>query len=97
MSRVFRNMYRSVIQLLRRVDVREVKDSLCFLTVPGRCGELCVPPQVYEFAASTKDLLDHLCPKYINPENTFILEDIVANFGSRRCKRLFQEYMDKIF
>ena len=97
MSRFFRNMYRSVIQLLRRVDVREVKDSLRHLTVPGRSAELCVPPQVYEFAASTKDLLDHLCPKYINPENTFILEDIVANFGSRRCKRLVQEYIDKFF
>ena len=95
MSSSFNSLYRSVIRLLRNVDVSEVKECLRYLTVPKHFDKLCVPPRVYEQAVTTKDLLDRLCPQYINPGNTFVLEEIVTHFGSHRCKKLVQEYMNK--
>ena len=95
MSSSFNVMYRSVVRLLRNVDVGGVKEHLCYLTVPKEFDKLCVPPHVYEHAATTKDLLDRLCPQYINPGNTFVLKEIVTYFGSHRCKKLVQEYINK--
>ena len=94
MSSAFSVMYCSVIRLLR-VKVCDVKDYLRFLTDPCCLDRLCVPPHVYKEATSTKELLSCLCPDYINPKNTFVLEEIVATFGSHRCKKLVREYTDK--
>ena len=94
MSSAFSSMYRSIIRLLQ-VNVNEVKDSLRYLTDPRCLDKLCVPPKVYKDTTSTKDLLRRLCPRYINPKDTFVLEEIVSNFGSQRCKRLLSDYTDK--
>ena len=96
MSSDFNRMYRSVVGLLR-VKVEKVKDSLHYLTNPRCLNELCVPQSVYEDATTTKDLLNRLCPMYVNPENTFVLEEIVNEFGSRRCKEVLKDYIDKYF
>ena len=94
MSSAFSSMYRSIVRLLR-VNVNEVKDSLCYLTDPQCLDKLCVLPKVYKDATSTKDLLSRLCPRYINPKDTFVLEEIVTNFGSQRCKRLLKDYTEE--
>ena len=94
MSSDFKSMYRSVVGLLR-ANVEKVKDSLRYLTSPRCFNELCVPPKVYEDATTTKDLLNKLCPTYINPQDTFVLEEIVKEFGSHRCKKELKDYMDK--
>ena len=96
MSSDFNSMYRSVVGLLR-ANVGKVKDSLRYLTNPQRLNELCVPPSVYEDATTTKDLLNRLCPMYVNPEDTFVLEEIVNEFGSRCCKKELKDYTDKYF
>lgn len=97
MSSAFGKLYRSVISHLRHVDVNEVKDSLRYLSNPLSSSQRCVLPSVYEDAASTKDLLDRLHPEYINFESTFLLEEIVDSYGSRRCKKLLREYTDIIY
>ena len=76
MSSAFSNLYSFVIRLLR-VDVGEVKDSLCYLTDPHHPDKLCVPHKAYMGTTSTKDLLNRLCPKYVNSKDTFVLEEIV--------------------
>ena len=94
MSSEFNILYRSIIRHLR-VDVSEVKDVLRFSTKPQNFTQLCVHPSVYEDATSTKDLLERLFPDYINPGNTFLLEEIVRNCGSSQCKRLLKKYTVK--
>ena len=96
MSSDFKTMYRSVVGLLR-ANVEKVKDSLCYLTNPRHPNELCVPPRIYEDATTTKDLLNRLFPTYVNPQDTFVLEEIIKEFGSRRCKKELKEYIDKYF
>ena len=85
-------MYRSVISYMQKVDVGEVKESLRYLTNPQYPNKLCVPPRVYKNTTSTKELLDRLCPMYVNPEDTFVLEEIVNEFGSHRCKKALKDY-----
>lgn len=95
MSSAFGRMYRSVIQLLR-VNVREVKEIVRFLSDPRRLCKPCVPIDDYKYVTSTRDLLTHLYKDgYINPENTFVLEEIVASCGSGRCKELVRKYTDE--
>ena len=96
MSSDFKSMYRSVVGH-SRANVEKVKDSLHYLTNPRRLNELCVPPSVYEDATTTKDLLNRLFPLYVNPEDTFVLEEIVAEFGSHRCKKELKDYTEKYF
>ena len=93
MSSAFNSMYRSAVLQLRDVKVSEVKACLCYLTVPDFPTELCVPRHMYERATSTEDLLRELCPTYINPRDTFVLEEIVRNLGSSYCKRLVNKYV----
>ena len=93
-SSAFKNMYRSVVGHMRGVDVGKIKGSLCYLTNPQCPRQLCVPPRVYRNATTTKELLDRLCPTYVNPEDTFVLEEIVNEFGSRRCKKELKDYTD---
>ena len=95
MSSDFKTMYRSVVDLLQ-VDIEKVKDSLCYLTNPQCLNELCVPPSVYEDAATTKELLNKLCPKYVNPKDTFVLQEIIRECGSHDCKKALEVYTDKI-
>ena len=95
MSSAFSVMYRSVIRLLR-VNVCDLKDSLRFLSDPHCLHKPCVPIDDYEDVPSTRELLNRLYKDgYINPENTFVLEVIVANCGSQRCKELVRKYTDK--
>ena len=96
MSSDFKSMYRSVVGLLQ-VNVEKIKDSLRYLTNPRHLNELCVPPSVYEDATTTKELLNRLCPKYVNPQDTFVLQEIVRECGSRNCKRTLKVYTDKYF
>ena len=95
MSSAFNSMYRSVISRLLRVDVEKVKDFLHYLTNPRRLNELCVPLRVYKNATTPKDILNRFFPTYINPEDTFVLEEIVNEFGSRCCKKELQDYIDR--
>ena len=95
MSSAFSKLYRSIIGLLKRVDVDEVKDVLRYLSNPLSSSPRCVPPCVYQYAATTKDILDRLHPVHINFENTFLLEEIVESCGSRQCKKLLREYTSK--
>ena len=91
-------MCRSIIRLLR-VDVDKIKDTLRYLTDP-QCpdfDQLCVPREVYEDAASMKELFDKLCPKYINPKKIFVLREIVRNHGSQQCKRRLKKYTDRFY
>ena len=97
MSIDFGKLYRSLRRELRRVDVEEVKEIVRFSSNPHSLHERCVPLRVYEGATSTKDLLDQLYPTYINPQDTFLLEVIIENCGSRTCKRLLREYTNKFF
>lgn len=93
-SSAFKNMYRSVVGHMQGVDVGEIKESLDCLTNPQCPRQLCVPPRVYRNATTTKKLLKQLCPTYVNPEDIFILEEIVSEFGSRRCKKELKDYTD---
>ena len=54
-----------------------------------------IEPSIYEGAEGTGDILDRLHPEYINPENTYLLEEIVRKSHSRQCKRLLEEYTKK--
>ena len=94
-SSAFKTMYRSVLSHMSMVDVGEVKASLRYLTNPQCPKQLCVPRRVYQNATTTKDLLDRLCPTYVNPEDTFVLEEIINEFGSRRCKKELHDYIDE--
>ena len=94
MSSDFSRMYRSIIRHFR-VDVCEVRDSFRFLTDPRHPDQLCVPPSVYKDATTTKELLTCLCPRYVNPKKTFVLKEIVREFGSQKCKKLLQDYTEK--
>lgn len=96
MSSEFNRLYRSIIHHLR-VDVGEVKDVLRYSCKPQHLSQRCVHPSVYEDATSTKDLLDRLFPDYINPEDTFLLQEIVENCGSGQCKRLLKKYTSKFY
>ena len=98
MSTAFANMYRTISTLLgRRVDIDELKDFLWYLCDPQAPHQQCVDPRVYGGATSTKDVLKSLCPGYINPMKVFVLESIVETFGSRQCKKLLKDYMDKFY
>ena len=96
MSSTFNRMYRSIICDMQMVDVEEVKDSFRYLANPQCFNEPYVPSSVYEDATTTKELLKRLFPAYVNPEDTFVLEEIVNGSGSpqARCKKELQEYID---
>ena len=94
MSSEFNKLYRYIKHHLR-VDVEEVKDVLHCSANPINFRQRCVHPSVYQDATSTKDLLDQLFPDYINPGDTFLLEEIVRNCGSSQCKRLLNKYTSK--
>ena len=94
MSSEFNILYRSIICHLS-VDVSKVKDVLRYSSNPQNFPQRCVPPSVYEDITSTEDLLDRLFPDYINPGNTFLLEEIVRNCGSSQCKILLKKYTSR--
>ena len=96
MSSEFNKLYRSIMLHLK-MDVGEIKQVLRFSSSPHSLHKRCVPTSVYEDATSTKELLDRLYPEYINPQDIFLLEEIVNNSGSRngKCKRLVCVYSDK--
>ena len=95
MSSEFNKLYRSIIHHLR-VDVSEVKDVLRYISKPHHLTQRYVHPSVYQDATSTKDLLDQLYPDYINPEDTFLLEEIVAYCGScPECETLLEGFTSK--
>ena len=90
-SSAFRCMYHSVIQHLQD---SEVKGVLYYLTDPHHPNQPCVPSSVYKDTTTTKELLDKLFPEYVNPIKTFVLEEIVGEYGSQECKELLREYIE---
>ena len=96
MSTAFANMYRAISRPLpRSVQANELKEFLRCFCHPQSPRQLCVDPRVYKGATSTKDILEKLCPEYINPAELFVLEGIVETFGSRQCKKLLRDFQDK--
>jgi hypothetical protein len=93
MSSAFNKLYRSIVHHLR-VNVSKIKKVLHYCSNPRDLSQRCVPPNVYQDVTSTKDLLERLYPEYINPENIFVLEEIINNCGSRQCKTLLHEYVN---
>lgn len=95
MSTAFNKLYRSICDCHLQVKASKIKDVLEFCSDPDNLSQRCVPPSVYEDATSTKDILRRLYPDYINPEKTFVLQEIVNTCGSQRCKDLVDDYACK--
>ena len=93
MSVAFASMCRAIISLLEgTVDADELKDFLRYLVDPQSPDQLFVDPSIYKGATTTKEVLECLCPRYVNPTELFILEGIVETFGSDQCKKHLEDY-----
>ena len=94
-SAAFSRMFSSITRLLgRNVKVANLKQFLRYFSNPLLPSQRYVDPGIYEGPKSrrAKDIIDRLYPEYINPENTFLLEEIVRNFGSLQSKKCLEEY-----
>jgi hypothetical protein len=90
-------MFGSIARLLGRsssMKVADLKQFLRYFSNPLLPSQRYVDPGIYEGPKSrrAKDILDRLYPDYINPENTFLLEEIVRNFGSLQSKKCLEKY-----
>ena len=96
MSAAFASMYRTVTSLLERtVDADVLKEFLRYLVDPQSPDQLCVDPKIYEGATTTKEILQCLCPQYINPTALDVLQGITDAFGSHQCKKLIKDFCDE--
>ena len=77
----------------------DLKQFLRYFSNPLSPSQRYIDPSVYEGteSKSARDILDCLYPDYINPENTYLLEEIVRNFGSFKCKKCLEEYTSEYY
>ena len=95
-SAAFSKMYGAITRGIgRSLDVDELKLFLRYYLCPHAPSQHYVEPGIYEDAESTRDILDRLCPVYVNSGNVYLLEEIVSLSNSRQCKRLLDEYTRK--
>ena len=86
---MFPKLKRSLERSLKPDDLKEFLRYFCNPASPDHC---LVDKQLYGDLDSTSDILDSLHPKYINPANLLLLQEIVDNFGSEQSKTLLQNY-----
>ena len=98
-SAAFSRMFGSVTHLIgrsRSLKVTDLKQFLRYFSNPLSPSQRYIDPSIYDGGTRgkrAKDILDRLYPDYINPENTYLLEEIVRNFGSFECKKCLEEYL----
>ena len=94
-SAAFSRMFSSITRLLgRSIKVADLKQFLHYFSNLLLPSQRYVDPGIYEGTKSRRamDILDRLYPDYVNPENTFLLEEIVRNFGSLQSKKYLEKY-----
>ena len=79
----------------RSLKVDDLRRFLRYFSNPYSPHQQYIKPSIYEGAEETGNILDCLYPEYINPENTYLLEEIVREFCSQHCKTLLEEYAKK--
>ena len=90
----FATMFPKLKQSLERsLNPGNLKDFLRYFCNPSSPRHCLVDKQLYSNLDSTAQILDSLHPMYINPDNLFLLQEIVDNFGSEQSKKLLHEYI----
>ena len=78
--------------LERSLKPDDLKKFLRYFCNPASLENCLIDKHLYRDLDSTSEILDSLHPKYINPGNMFLLQEIVDNFGSRQSKTLLRNY-----
>ena len=82
----------TIKRLLAHVDPCELVGFLDCFSHPFKPDRHYIPSDDYKSAATTSEVIQSLFPKFINYENTRLLEQIVQRFGCDKCKEALQEY-----
>ena len=89
-------MYGAITRSIgRSLAVDDLRRFLRFFSHPHSPSQRYIEPSVYMDVESTRDILDQLYPEYVNPENIYLLEEIIELSNSRQCKRILREYTNK--
>ena len=82
----------TIKRLLAHLDRCELVGFLDFLSHPLKPDKPYIQSDYYKSAATTSDIIQSLFPKFINYQNTGLLEQIVHTFGCDKCEEALQEY-----
>ena len=78
--------------LATHVDPCKLVGFLDCFSHPFKPDNRYIQSDDYKSAATTSEIIQSLFPKFINYENTRLLEQIVQRFGCDKCKAALQEY-----
>ena len=93
LSAQFSKLLRTLGKLLNEcTDVKELKGFLQFYSHPCYPDKRYIEPQVYCDAETARDVIYCLFPSYINYMDHYLLEQIVAEYGTHVCQECFQTY-----
>ena len=96
LCRMFSTTFTKLTKMLdASAEISELKEFLESYCHPLYPEQTYVNSQVYGNAATTKELLKSLFPRYINYMHYYLLEDIVVTFGCDKAKGLLQQYTDQ--
>ena len=96
LCREFAIVFSDVTDLLdKRVDVIKLKEFLDSYSHPLYPEQPYVHPKIYKDASTSKQLINSLCPQFINFVHYYLLEDIVVRFKCDEAKELLQQYTEQ--
>ena len=97
LSTRFAAMFGDVIELFNQtLQVEKLRRFLGNLSHPRTPMKSYIDPKLYEKCSSTAEVLDTLCPQYINFMHTSLLRRIVRIYGTEDIKKLLHEYEDSL-
>ena len=97
LSTRFSAMFGEVIELLdQTLQVEKLRRFLRNLSHPRTPMKSYIDPKLYEKCSSTAEVLDTLCPLYINFMHTSLLGRIVKIYGTEDIRKLLREYEDSL-
>ena len=91
----FADMLTTVTELLdKSASVERIKKFLKFLCHPYT-KKRYIDIKLYEHCITPGEIVEVLCPQYINFMHTHLLRQIVNRFGNEQSKLLLKEYEDR--